>query len=145
MRSHDVRWTAAWLLTVLALAAHAADEVLHGSYGIYEDWGRILMTILPSLELPPFNREVWLVNLGGALAVLLALTWLVWLQRGVMIAASYTLAAFTTLNGVLHLLAAAALKTMVPGAWSAPVLIAAGLFLFIAVPRRAQGAAAPRG
>jgi hypothetical protein len=143
MRSHDVRWTAAWLLTVLALAAHAADEVLHGSYGLYEDWGRILMALFPSFEMPPFKRELWLANLGGALAVLLALTWLVWMQRGVMIVASYALAAFATLNGALHLLIAAALKTTVPGALSAPLLVATGLFLFIAVPRRHGNKAAP--
>jgi hypothetical protein len=44
---------------------------------------------------------------------------------------------------VLHLLGAAALKSAVPGVLTAPLLVAAGLFLFVAIPRT-QGAAAPR-
>lgn len=147
MRTHDYRWTAAWLFAVLALLVHVIDEVAHGSFGLYEDVGRVLLFVYPSLDLPYFNRDVWFVNLGGALAVLFGLTWLVWRGRSVMIAASYVLAMYATLNGMLHFLAVAALKTMVPGALSAPLLVAAGLLLFIAVPRgerRGQGAS-PQG
>jgi hypothetical protein len=131
-------WTTAWLVACLALAAHVTEEVLSGSYGLYEDVGRVLILLFPSLELPPFQREVWLINLGGALIALVALTW--WIKtRGPLTAtASYVLAAFASGNGALHLLAIAALKSMVPGAWTAPLLIAAGLYLFVAVPQRGR-------
>jgi hypothetical protein len=143
MARPENRWALAWLLVSVALAAHVADEIWHGSYGLYEDVAQIVSLIYPALELPRFNRAVWYVNLGGALAALLALTWLVRAGRRVMVPASYALATFATANGVLHLLGAAALKSAVPGVLTAPLLVAAGLFLFVAIPRT-QGAAAPR-
>ena len=129
-------WTAAWFVVCLALATHVVDEIWHGSYGLYEDAGRLLMLLFPALELPPFQREVWFINLGGALLVLFALTWWVRVRGPLMTTASYLLAAFATANGVLHLLTVAALKNLVPGAWTALLLIAAGLYLFVAIPRR---------
>lgn len=130
------RWTMAWLAACVALAVHLADEVFYGSLGLYADFARVLGWIWPSLSMPPFHREVWLLNLTGAILVLFALTWLVRQRRGVMVIASYLLAAFATANGVLHLLAAAALKSVIPGLWSAPLMIAAGLFLFLAIPHK---------
>lgn len=129
------QWTAAWLFTCFALAAHLADEVWHGSFGLYADAGRVLNLILPSLELPAFQRELWLVNIAGAILVLFALTWLVRRRSTIMVIASYALAAFVTINGAIHLLAAAALKSMIPGLWTAPLLLAGGFFLFVAIPR----------
>lgn len=131
-------WTTAWLVVCVVLAVHIVDEVVNGSFGLYEDVGRVLMIVFPSLELPPFQRDVWLVNLGGTLIVLFALTWWVRARSPLMATASYLLAAFATANGVLHLLAVAALKGLVPGAWTAPVLIAAGLYLFTSIPGRTQ-------
>jgi hypothetical protein len=130
------RWTTAWLAVCAALALHLADEVFFGSLGLYADFARVIGWIWPSIEMPPFHREVWLINLAGATLVLFALAWLVRQQRGVMVTASYLLAAFATANGVLHFLAAAALKSMIPGMWSAPLLIAAGLFLFLSIPHK---------
>lgn len=132
------RWTAAWLFTCFALAAHLIDEVWHGSYGLYADAGRVLNLIVPSLQLPEFRREVWLVNLSGAILVLFALTWLVRKRNPVMVVASYALAAFVTINGAIHFLTAAALKSIIPGLWTAPLLFAAGFFLFLAVPHKSD-------
>lgn len=130
------RWTMAWLAVCAALALHLADEVFNGSLGLYADFARVVGWVWPSIDMPPFQRDVWLINLAGTILVLFALTWLVRRRSGVMVTASYLLAAFATANGVLHLLAAAALKSTIPGLWSAPLMVAAGLFLFLAIPHK---------
>lgn len=130
------RWTSAWFAACVVLAAHVVDEVVHGSYGLYSDVGWLLDAAAPWLDLPPFREEVWLVNISGALAVLFGLTVLVWLRRGPMAVASFALAAFVTANGVLHLLGAVALGAMIPGTWTAPLMILTGLFLFVSVERK---------
>lgn len=132
------RWTMAWLAVCAALALHLADEVFNGSLGLYADFARVVGWVWPSIDMPPFQRDVWLINLAGTILVLFALTWLVRRRSGVMVTASYLLAAFATANGVLHLLAAAALKSTIPGLWSAPLMVAAGLFLFLAIPHKRE-------
>ena len=129
------RWTLAWLGVCAALAVHLADEVINGSTGLYGDFVQLFSFLFPFLELPTFRREIWLINLGGAIVVLFALTWMVARRRSPMAAASYLLAAFVTLNGVLHLTTAVAVRHMIPGAWTASLLVVTGLLLFLAVPR----------
>jgi len=130
------RWTIAWLAASLAVAVHIVDEVAHGAYGLYVDVAWLLRLVAPVVEMPPFREEVWLINLAGSVIVLLALTWLVWMRRGPMVVASYVFAAFLTANAVFHLFAAAMLKSIPPGTWTAPLLLAAGLFLFVSVAWR---------
>ena len=142
MSSFFDRWTTAWLVTCLTFAIHIADEAYHGSFGFYADMASLITSVMPSLEVPPFRYEVWLINLVGALAVLLALTPLVRARRSLMIAGSYLLAAFVTSNAALHLYMAITMKALVPGLYTAPLMLAAGLFLFSSVSEKGSGTTA---
>jgi hypothetical protein len=53
-----------------------------------------------------------------------------------MVIASYVFAGFLTANAVLHLLTAAMLKAFPAGTWTAPLMLAAGLFLFVSVAKK---------
>jgi hypothetical protein len=138
MRGLD-RWTIAWLLGCIAFAAHIAEEIAYGSFGVYADFNVFVNTLFPSFDLPPYKYDVWLINLIGACALLFAFTWLVRTKRGPMRLASYVFAAFLTLNGMGHLYAALSMSTYFPGAMTAAAMVAAGLFLFVSIPQDADG------
>ena len=133
MRRLD-RWTVAWFLGCLAFAIHIAEEITNGSYGFYADVDVFVSAIFPQFRLPPYRYEVWLTNIIGAAIVLFALTWLVYVKRGPMRLASYFFATFLTLNGIGHLYAALTMSAYFPGAVTAGLLVAAGLFLFVSIP-----------
>ena len=126
------RWTIAWLLAGAAFAAHIVDEAMSGTFGFYSDLERLLTEFMPSLNVVPFNFNVWLMNIAGAVIVLFLLTPLVRVRHPVMIPASFLFAAFLTGNSALHLLMAMTRGTLVTGSVTAPLMLAAGLFLFLA-------------
>ena len=126
------RWTVAWFLACLVFALHIVDEGYHGTLGFYSDLERLVTELLPSLNLTPFNFQVWLVNMSGTLFVLFLLTFLVWRANPVMLPASYAFAAFLTGNSAFHLLMTIGRGEEVTGALTSPLMLAAGLFLFVA-------------
>jgi len=126
------RWTVAWFLACLGFALHIVDEGLHGTFGFYSDLERLVSLLLPSLNLTPFNFEVWLINMSGTLFVLFLLTFLVSRANPVMVPASYLFAAFLTGNSAFHLLMTVGRSEAVTGALTSPLMLAAGLFLFTA-------------
>lgn len=138
MRGFD-RWTFAWLLGCIAFAVHIAEEITYGSYGFYADVDVFVSALFPWLKLPPYHYGVWLTDIIGAAIVLFGLTWLVYAKRGPMRLASYAFATFLTLNGMGHLYAALTMSTYFPGAVTAALLVAAGLFLFVSIPRNTNG------
>ena len=138
MRGFD-RWTFAWLAGCIAFAVHIAEEVAYGSFGVYADFNVFVNTLFPSLELPPYRYDVWLTNLIGACVLLFVFTWLVYAKRGPMRIASYAFATFLTLNGIGHLYAALTMSTYFPGAMTAAIMVAAGLFLFVSIPEGGEG------
>lgn len=139
MRRFD-GWTMAWLFGCVVFAAHIAEEIAYGSFGVYSDFNVFVNTLFPSFELPPYKYEVWLTNLIGAAVLLFALTWLVYAKRGPMRIASYLFATFLTLNGIGHLYAALSMTTYFPGAVSANLMLVAGLVLFVSIPTGATSA-----
>lgn len=126
------RWTLAWLLACIVFAIHIFDEAMNGTFGFYSDLERLVTELLPSLNIVPFNFEVWLVNIAGTLAILFLLTPLVRAQNPLMIPASFLFAAFLSGNSALHLLMAMSRGSLVTGSVTAPLMLAAGLFLFLA-------------
>lgn len=126
------RWTVAWFLACLVFAIHIVDEGFHGSFGFYSDLESLVSLLLPSLNLTPFNFDVWLVNMSGTLFVLFLLTYLVTRANPVMLPASYLFAAFLTGNSAFHLLMTIGRGEAVTGALTSPLMLAAGLFLFVA-------------
>jgi hypothetical protein len=135
------RWTVAWLLACLVFALHIVDEGVHGTFGFYSDLERLVNLLLPSLNFTPFNFDVWLVNMSGTLIVLFLMTILVERAIPVMLPASYLFAAFLSGNAALHLLMTIGRGEPVTGAFTAPLMLAAGLFLFLAAGKRNSGVA----
>jgi hypothetical protein len=125
------RWTVAWFLACLVFALHIVDEGAHGTFGFYSDLERLLTELLPSLNITPFNFELWLVNMSGTLIVLFLLTPLVWAASPIMVPASYAFAAFLSGNAAFHLLMTVGRGDAVTGALTSPLMLAAGLFLFL--------------
>jgi hypothetical protein len=128
-------WTIAWFTACAAFAAHILDEAMHGTFGFYSDLETMMTNIMPSMHMAPFQFEVWLVNLTGTMVVLFALTPLVRARNPLMLPASFLFAAFLTANASLHLVMAATRQQVVTGSLTAPLVLAAGLFLFISTAR----------
>lgn len=124
-----LRWTIAWLLLCLVLALHIYEEATRGSYLAYD----LVRRLFPWL--PPFHFEIWLLNVGGAVVVLVGLTWFVHKRLPIMRLASYALAIFATGNAMLHLLLSLAWNQALIGMFTSPLLLAASLFLFVSIPR----------
>jgi hypothetical protein len=119
----------AWLLLVAALGLHVADEALTGFLDFYNPLVVQLRAQLGWWPMPTFTFGVWL---GGliALVIVLALFTPVVLRGGFGAwAASYVLSAIMLLNGIGHLVGSAYFQRWLPGATSAPLLIAASLLL----------------
>jgi len=140
------RWTVAWFILCAALALHIAEEATNGSYLVYGETLDFLRQVFPSLHIPTFQYTVWLLDISGAILVLLSLTWLVQKRYQIMRPASFALATFTTANAMLHILSSLAFDRVLAGTITSPLLLAASLFLLLSVPRsddaKANGSAA---
>jgi hypothetical protein len=129
------QWTIAWFLACAVFALHIVDEGVNGTFGFYSDLERLLTALLPSLNITPFNFDVWLLNMIGTLVVLFALTPLVAAHNALMVPASWAFAAFLTGNSAFHLLMSAGRGELVTGAITSPLMLVAGLFLFVSAAR----------
>ena len=129
------RWTISWLLACVTFAIHIVDEALRGSFGFYSDMEAMMTNVMPSMHMAPFNFDVWLLNMSGSLLVLFLLTPLVYARNALMIPASFIFATFLTGNAALHLVMAVAQQRVVTGSETAPLMLAAGLFLFLSTAR----------
>jgi hypothetical protein len=129
------RWSVAWLTLSLMLGLHVVDEAANGTFALYRDFADWIEVFFPFVEFPAFRYYVWLINLSGAVLVLVALTWLVAKRRGPMRLASYALAAFAAANATLHVAMSLAAAQILPGTLSSPLVLAAALFLLVSIPR----------
>ena len=128
-----------WLLLCLALGVHVADEAATGFLSVYNPTVEAIRTKLPWLPLPVFDFEMWITGLIIAVAVLLALSPLVFQGRRWTRPAAYALAAIMTANGLGHVIGTAAGRTVesvtfprpMPGFYSSPLLVAASIYLLL--------------
>ena len=124
----------AWLACVVALALHVADEAMHDFLGWYNPQALRIRQWLGGFPFPPtFTFWPWLIGLGVAAAGLAALTPFAFRGARWLLDVGYVVAAIHVLNGSLHVSGAVRTRRAVPGVWSAPLLIAAGLWLWYAV------------
>ncbi len=130
------RWTVAWFVLGAVLALHIAEEATSGSYWAYGETMDFLRRLFPSLPIPRFQFEVWLLDIAGAILALLSLTWLVQKRSQIMRPASFALATFTTANAMQHILFSLASDRVLGGTVTSPLLLAASLFLLLSIPRR---------
>jgi len=129
-REHDVRRTRAWLLLVGTLALHVIDEALTGFLQFYNPLVLRIRSRLAWFPMPTFSFDAWLGGLIALIVVLVSLTPIV-RRGGVAIrVVSTVFAALMFLNGLGHLAGSVYFGRWLPGATSAPLLLATGV-LFI--------------
>ena len=137
----DLRHGLSWLALTAALAVHVADEAAHDFLSFYNPNAAAIRAALPFLPLPAFTFESWLTSLGLAIVVLTVLSAAPFRGARWAIPASAIYAGLMTANGLFHMTGSLVLCRALPGVLSSPLLLAAALWLFVAV-RRARAARA---
>jgi hypothetical protein len=135
--SVHVRHVRAWLLLTAALALHVLDEALTGFLDFYNPLVLSARSQIPWFPMPTFTFGVWI---GGLVLLVLVLALLgpVVRRGGFAIRlASWVLSVIMFMNGLGHLAGSLYFQTWLPGATSAPFLLAASLLLARATWQRA--------
>jgi hypothetical protein len=126
----------AWLAATLALILHVIDEATHDFLAWYNPQALRIRRFLGGFPFPPtFTFWPWLGGLSLAVLVLAALTpkaygGTAWLRPIAVVMGIEHVG-----NGLLHLTASLVLRRAVPGIWSAPILLATGVWLLYATIR----------
>ena len=123
----------AWALLCVAFAIHVADEALTDFLSVYNPTVRAIRARFPFLPLPTFTFGVWLTGLIVAVLVLASLTPAAARGAAGMRPAAYVFGAIMAGNGGLHIGASIWRRKLVPGTYSAPVMLAAAIHLLAAV------------
>jgi hypothetical protein len=120
----------------LSLAAHVIDEAATGFLAVYNPIVRSLRARFVWFPMPVFTFEIWITGLCAVVVVLLAVSPLAFRRSPFVRLAAYPYAAIMLLNGAGHLIGSVYLGRWAPGATTAPLLIAASLWLFAAARHR---------
>lgn len=120
----------AWVSFALAVAVHIADEAAHDFLSVYNPIVRTIRARVPFLPIPTFRFSVWIGGLIAGIALLLVLSPLAFAGDERLRLIAWPLALLVGIgNGLLHLFGSAWTKRWMPGVYSAPLIILAGLFL----------------
>lgn len=133
----------AWLLLSLALAAHVTDEALTGFLPVYNATVSAMRAEYSWYPMPTFGFREWLFGLIAAVVVLLLLTPLAYRNSRWLRPFAWLFAVVMFLNGMGHTLATIFGRTAssvpiprpAPGFYSSPLLLAASVYLFLALLR----------
>ena len=126
----------AWLAATIALAIHVADEATHDFLAWYNPRAIRIRQALGGLPFPPtFTFLPWLGCLVAAVLLLGALVPSAFSGTTSLRAVAYALAVIHIGNGLLHLGGSVLARRLVPGALSAPLLLATGSWLWYAATR----------
>jgi len=125
----------AWVALCLALAVHVFDEAMTDFLSVYNPAVQAIRERLPFLPLPIFTFENWLTGLIMAITILLLLSPFAFRRAGWMRAVSYPFAILMLLNGLGHIAGSFYLGRLMPGVYSAPLLLAGSIYLLWSVRR----------
>jgi hypothetical protein len=125
----------AWVLLVLAIALHVADEALTGFLPLYNSIVESLRESYPWSPLPTFEFSVWLTGLIIGVLVLLGLSPFVFAGSPYLRPVSYVLGVLMTGNALGHIGISMYWGMLAPGVYSSPILLIAALALLIATDR----------
>ncbi len=120
-----------WVVLTLVLAGHIVDEAVTDFLSVYNPIVRAARARLGWFPMPEFTFDSWLLGLCVLVLLLLALAPLAYRGSRILRLAAYPYAAIMLLNGIGHLLASVYLGRWAPGATTAPLLIAASIWLLI--------------
>ena len=131
-----VRHLQAWLLLVGALALHVIDEAFTNFLDFYNPLVLSIRSRISWFPMPTFTFGVWLAGLVLLVLVLAGLAPVVRRGGTAVRLASWVLASVMLMNGVGHLAGSVYFQRWLPGATSAPFLVATSVFLMRATWRR---------
>ena len=128
------RFGVAWVALCVALAIHVSDEALTDFLSVYNPAVRAIRARFPFLPLPTFTFSVWLGGLIAVTAVLFALSPAAFHGALGLRPAAYLFGIVMAGNGLLHIAGSAYMRKLLPGTYSAPLILAAAIYLLLAVP-----------
>src|SRR5207302_5496470 len=129
----DVTLGSGWLTLCLALGIYVADEGLTHFPSVYKPAGRAIRARFPFLPLPTFTFPVWLGGLIAVTVLLFALTPAAFRGEPGMRPAAYVFGVVMAGNGLLHLGGSVYMRKAMPGVYSAPLILAAAVYLLAMV------------
>jgi hypothetical protein len=120
----------AWITFALAAAVHVTDEATHDFLSIYNSSVHSMRERLPLLPLPTFSFRIWLSLLIAGILLLLCLSPLAFRGNAWLRIASRPLGlVIGGLNASLHIGSSIYFERWMPGVYSSPLLLLAGLYL----------------
>lgn len=131
----------AWLAATLALGLHVADEAKHDFLAWYNPQALRVRRFLGGFPFPPtFSFWPWLIALSLAVLILAVLTRQAYAGNPWLRVLAMVIGAEHVGNALLHLSAGLMMRRAVPGIWSAPILLATGIWLLHSTLRTWHGA-----
>lgn len=124
----------AWVVLCVALAIHVSDEALTDFLSVYNPAVRAIRAQFPFLPLPTFTFPVWLGGLVAVTLLLFALSPAAFHEAPGLRPAAYVFGIVMAGNGLLHIGGSVYLRKLMPGTYSAPLILAAAIYLLLAVP-----------
>lgn len=140
------RFAIAWVILVISVAIHVADEALSGFLRVYNPTVLELRHRVPWVRPPTFTFETWITGLIAAICVALLLTPLAFRAPRVFRPIAIVMAVLMLLNGCSHIAGTILGHTFndiqfprpMPGTYSSPVMITAAVYLIIISRRPAS-------
>ena len=127
------RFGLAWVALCGALAIHVVDEALNDFLSVYNPAVRAIRARFSFLPLPTFTFPVWLGGLITVTILLFALSPAAFRGEPAMRPAAYVFGVVMAGNGLLHLVGSAYMRKAMPGVYSAPLILAAAVYLLAMV------------
>ena len=146
MRTASSKLGIAWVLLVLALALHVADEASTGFLAVYNPTVLAMRQIVSWFPMPIFTFRTWLIGLVCAVIVLLLLSAYVFRGDRWIRPLAYLFAILMIANGLGHTAGTIMGRTVanihfsrpMPGFYSSLFLFAASIYLLIQLKRTSK-------
>jgi Protein of unknown function with HXXEE motif len=124
-----------WLVLCGAFALHVVDEALTDFLSVYNPTVRAIRARFPFLPIPVFTFRVWLTGLVVAVIALATLAPLAFRGAPGFRPVAYAFGIVMAGNGLLHLAASVYRRRLMPGTYSAPLMLAAAIYLLVTAGR----------
>ena len=130
-----LRFGVAWMALVFMLAIHVIDEMATEFLPFYNSLVLSLRETYPSFPMPTLSFPIWLIGLCIALVALLLSSPLVFEGKRFMRPIAYLFGGLMVVNALGHILGSVYFGAAIPGVYSSPLLLVAGVALLVAVYR----------
>ena len=127
----SARLQSAWVSLAIVVGLHVADEAVHDFLSVYNPVAAGLRARYDSSFPPSFSFGVWLVGLIAVVLLCIALTPLLEPRRKWMMVVAIVWSVIHIANGLAHLVSSFAIGRMMPGVWTAPLLLLVAPWLLV--------------